>query len=199
MCFGEVHSRITFTIGTLFTLLLLYYAIVNRLEYETFIIIIYWYSAVTMQLWEALIHNDYKNNNGKNCEIYSKITYYNNILQPVILAVLLRRPEAIIPVFIYILVIIKYAKQEKCILYDGQIKLKWWNNSDIKILAPISYALLSIFLLSLLKNKLSLVLFILTYIGSALIYWDGRTGAIWCYFSSFVPILFFILLLMKNN
>ena len=199
MCFGETHSWTTFAIGTFFTLASLYYAIKKKLPYEYIVLILYWFSGVTMQLWEALIHHDYTYNNGKNCETYSKLAYYNNILQPVILGVLLKRPESLLLVFVYIMVILKNTAPEKCILYNGQIDLRWWDNSHNKVLTVGSYFVISILLLLLFKDKLSVILFILTYIGSILIYSNKRSGSIWCYFASFIPVVFFINLLFKKN
>jgi len=206
MCFGEKHSWFTFILGTIATLIGLSLVIKNKLPYEWYVVLLYWYSGVTMQLWEALIHHDSVNNNGKNCEILSKCAYYNNIIQPVILLLLIRgkgSKEVLISLgitFIYFVLVILNTKPEKCILYDdNKIDLKWWINSNE--LTVISYFLCSMVLIYVLfSNKLkflNLGIFAFTYLFSVLIYNGERAGNIWCYFSSFTPVLLLMFLINK--
>ena len=198
MCYNEPVSWATFFIGTLFTLL-------NFYKFKNFkeiiVISIYWFSAVTMQIWEALIHR-YKNNQ-ELCAIFSKSARINNFIQPMVLVLLLFDTKKYDMNFfikaLAVLVILTFYYNEfypknmidKCGWTPKGIKYAWLVKRT-----PIIYVIVNVLLMYLLLKekyrRFQIFLFIASLGLSFIIRYGYFSGSIWCWIAALLPLVNYI-------
>lgn len=196
MCYNEPVSWITLIIGTLFTLLNIFSFSKN---YEILALSLYWFSAVSMQLWEALIYR-FKDNQ-KKCSYYTKIAAVNNIMQPLVLLLLLSNRKlllvnkqlAIIVAIIYLFLINKKMVLPNYCAYDKKLKhitFNWWNEKNNYLYFVVNIILILLLLTSKIRI-FQLILFAVSFIISLAIR-NKYNGSIWCWIAAFIPIVNFI-------
>ena len=196
MCYNESVSWQTLIIGTILTILNLIYF---RSNYEILIITLYWFGAVLMQLWEALIYR-YKDND-RLCKTFSIIAAINTIIQPLVLLflalniklLLVNKQLAIFIAIIYIFLILKNIDFPNRCAYDTNnknISFYWWTNKN-GYLYVITSLLLLILLLTYKFRFFQISLFIISYLISKLISKNNH-GSIWCWIAAFIPLINFI-------
>lgn len=207
MCFSFEASAITFSLGTIFSLINLF-IFRNNVNY-TFINI-YWFGAIIMQLWESFIWKDI------NCKLFSKVAMITNILQPIVY--LLALPQLIkekgknilfiiIAIyFVYFYYIIKnYNIPTSCIKKNDGIHLNWWskNVNGQKNYGGFIYVITVLLLSSLVFKKFLLAsqsfYFLFTLFISFFIYGKSNIGSLWCFFAAFAPIFNFIVFKSLGN
>jgi hypothetical protein len=214
MCFNYKVSLLTFTIGTLFSILLINYgnkkyAIENKIAGIFFIFI----SAI--QFMDFLFWIDLKNKLGIN-KITTILGPILNVCQPTILYLIkcyyltpdimtmqnYNFPVAVLNLLYFIFFIKNYSKfltNEKLVTGTENGHLKWpW----IKYFNSLFYLiLLAINIFYLFNFKFALVFFLITYffLFISVKYFYYNAGELWCFFGSFIPLIMYFLSLYLDK
>lgn len=206
MCFNYKASLFTFSIGTIFSILLIKYG--NKtymLENKVTGIFLIFISLI--QFMDFLFWIDLENTIGIN-KIVTILGPILNVCQPTILYIikyLYYKPEIftlqyfnlpiailnILYVFYFIRIYISFLSKSKLITGTKNGHLKWpW----IEYANPYFYIILfAINIFYLFNFKYALVLFSITYLFLYLSvkYFNYNSGELWCFFGSFIPFLMF--------
>jgi hypothetical protein len=212
MCFSSEVSLITFIIGIIGSYLCI------QLGEVTDKIVGYLFGFIAlMQLIEYLLWNHQK------CDNYNKLLSISgmllNHLQPVVLGFLVlffnknmkNRWIIYLILFIYLMVIIPYSLQFlRSGKFDCTLKSKkkshhliWkWNRLNgskwAYILFTLSLALIAIFGLPDLKYGIIMsITIIFSFVTSFIIYPSEAIGALWCFYSVFIVIIYYLLRITK--
>lgn len=206
MCFNYKSSLFTFSIGVIFSILLIYYgnpkyALENKIS-GIFLIFISF-----IQFMDFLFWIDIKNKIGIN-HIVTILGPILNVCQPTILYLIkyyfykpnifalenFNSPIAFLNILyaIYFAVIYnKYLLNDKLVTSTENSHLKWpW----LKYFNPHFYLILfAINIFYLFDFKYALVLFTVTYflLFISNIYFNYHVGEIWCFFGAFIPLIMF--------
>jgi hypothetical protein len=196
MCYSYEVSVITFLIGTILTgMNILLYK--NNPVYVCISIV--WFSAVSMQFWEALLWKDYK------CKATSKIAMINNLIQPLMWLSLLFVPGYIknnkinlylvaSVVGIYCVYVSKYFKKDYgCVKETNGIKLKWWDHIGSMLYVVTSVILVKLTLRGSMANYQSIIFIVSLLLGKSLVK-KFKTGnehdaSVWCWVAAFSPLV----------
>jgi len=203
MCFNYKASLFTFSIGTIFSILLIKYG--NKtymLENKVTGIFLIFISLI--QFMDFLFWIDLENTIGIN-KIVTILAPILNVCQPTILYIikyLYYKPEIftlqyfnlpiailnILYVFYFIRIYISFLSKSKLITGTKNGHLKWpW----IEYANPYFYIILfAINIFYLFNFKYALVLFSITYLFLYLSvkYFNYNSGELWCFFFSFIPL-----------
>jgi hypothetical protein len=207
MCFSPLASLTTFIIGIIGAILCLTLGTPSDSLIGLFFGFISLMQGIEYILWK-----------NQQCDIINKsatiLGIILNHLQPIILGILVlllnnnlsktKRHIIILLMIIYTIVITTYTIQfinddDKCTLKNEHDHLQWdWNYMKYRGITYIVFLFMLIFLFYIGtpdRNAgmiIALVLFI-SYIFSYFIYINKKVvGSLWCLFSSFIPILWFI-------
>jgi hypothetical protein len=208
MCFNYKVSLFTFTLGTIFSILLINYG--NKkyaLENKIAGIFLIFISAI--QFMDFLFWIDLKNQIGIN-KIATTLGPILNVCQPTILYLIkyyylrpdvsvmqnFNLPIAILNLLYFIFFIKNYSKfltNEKLVTGTENGHLKWpW----IKYSNPSFYLILfALNMFYLFNFKYALVFFVVTYffLFISVKYFYYNSGELWCFFGSFIPLIMFFL------
>jgi hypothetical protein len=207
MCFTPNSSLLTFTLGTVFSIILIYFGNPKyKLENTSFGIFFIFISAI--QFMDFLFWIDLKNTIGVN-KIMSIIGPLLNVGQPTILYIIkiLTMKPNILSLnyfnllilffnFIYFCILIKnyitYIIQDKLVTNTKHGHLNWpW----LDYFNPYYYLFLfgiNIFYLTNFKYSLFVFLIIYFLLFLSIEYFNKTIEEIWCFFGSFIPILILI-------
>ena len=208
MCFNYKVSLFTFTLGTIFSILLINYG--NKkyaLENKVAGIFLIFISAI--QFMDFLFWIDLKNKLGIN-KITTILGPILNVCQPTILYLIkyyylkpdvtsmqnFNLPIAILNLLYFIFFIKNYSKfltSEKLVTgtENGHLKWPWIKYSDSTFYL-ILFALNMFYLFSF---KYALLFFVITYffLFVSVKYFYYNAGELWCFFGSFIPLIMFFL------
>jgi hypothetical protein len=208
MCFNDKVSLFTFSIGVVFSILLIYYGNA-KYSLENTISGIFLIFISFIQFMDFLFWIDLKNELGIN-KITTILGPILNVAQPTILYLIkfyyykpdifslhnFNLPVAILNLlyFIYFITIYtKFLKIDKLITSTKNGHLQWpW----IKYASPWFYVLLfAVNIFYMFNFKYALVLFTVTYFLLILSvkYFEYNVGELWCFFGSFIPLIMFVL------
>lgn len=205
MCFSYTASITTFLIGTAGTI----YNLIKFRDNPVYTYInIFWFAAILMQLWEALIWKRYK------CKLMSKMAMYTNLSQPFWLLILLphvlKNNEIdtkevlgiVLLLFFYIYSIKDYFNKDYgCTLTKTGVNLKWWENNyggNVYFIVVISLLILLIKSKFLMSSQV--IYFVVSLITSKIFYKPNQVASVWCFFASLAPIYnYFVFNYMKNK
>jgi hypothetical protein len=207
MCFSYKSSLLTFILGTVFSIILIYFGNPKyKLENTLFGIFFIFISSI--QFMDFLFWIDLKNKIGFN-KIMSIIGPLLNVGQPTILYIiknLFLKPDLlslnyinlvilflnIIYFFILIKNYVTYIIQDKLITSTKHRHLNWpWLN----YFNPYYYLFLfgiNIFYLTNFKYSLFVFLIVYFLLFLSIKYFNKSIEEIWCFFGSFIPILILI-------
>ena len=206
MCFNYKASLFAFSIGIIFSILLIYcgnpkYSLENKISGIFFIFISF------IQFMDFLLWIDIKNNIGIN-KVTTILGPILNVCQPSILYLIkyyyykpniftfenLNSPIAFLNIAYVIYFVMNYNKyllKEKLVTSTENTHLKWhW----IKYFNPLFYLILfAVNIFYLFDFKYALVLFSITYFFLMIsnIYFNYNVGEIWCFFGAFIPLIMF--------
>lgn len=204
MCFNYKVSLLTFTIGTIFSILLIkfgnpQYKLENKISgiFLIFISLIQW--------MDFLFWIDIKNDYGIN-KITTILGPILNVGQPLILYLIKyyyyqpniwkgwNLPVAILNLLYlmyFLSIYTKFIYKEKLITGTHHNHLSWpW----LKYTNPLYYLILLVINIFYLFNfKYALVLFLITYFFLFISrkYFYYNTGELWCFFGAFIPLIMF--------
>jgi hypothetical protein len=208
MCFNYKVSLTTFLIGLIFSFLLIKYGN-NKYKLENISFGIWLIFIAFIQFMDFLFWIDISNKFGIN-KITSILGPILNVCQPLLLffiKILVYKPKMnelnyydyivillnILYFIYFIYIYIKYLTKEKLIttVKNGHLSWPW-----LKYSSPTFYLILlaiNIFYLS--KFNYSLLFFVITYIFLYISakYFYYSSGELWCFFGSFIPIIFYFL------
>lgn len=208
MCFNDKVSLFTFSIGVVFSILLIYYGNA-KYSLENTISGIFLIFISFIQFMDFLFWIDLKNELGIN-KITTILGPILNVAQPTILYLIkyyyykpdilslhnFNLPVAILNLlyFVYFVTIYtKFLTRDKLITSTKNGHLNWpW----IKYASPWFYVvLLAVNIFYMFNFKYALVLFIVTYFLLFLSakYFEYNVGELWCFFGSFIPLIMFVL------
>ena len=208
MCFNDKVSLFTFSIGVVFSILLIYYGNA-KYSLENTISGIFLIFISFIQFMDFLFWIDLKNELGIN-KITTILGPILNVAQPTILYLIkyyyykpdilslhnFNLPIAILNLlyFVYFVTIYtKFLTTDKLITSTKNGHLNWpW----IKYASPWFYLVLfAVNIFYMFNFKYALVLFIVTYFLLFLSakYFEYNVGELWCFFGSFIPLIMFVL------
>jgi len=212
MCFSAKASLITFLIGTIGSLFLIYFGnpkFIN--ENITFGIFLIFISAI--QLMDFFFWIDLKNKIGLN-KIITIIGPLLNVGQPIILWLIKllyfspnifdkeNLPFTSINILYLVILLYNYVKflgRSTLVTGTNHGHLEWpW----IKYSNPIFYLILFAINIFYLTNlNYSLLLFSITYFFLILssVFFKYNIGELWCFFGAFIPFIMFFLTKKENN
>jgi hypothetical protein len=208
MCFSAEVSLLTFTIGTVFSILIFQF---DEPSYKIFAGYLFYISLmqfIEFLLWRHQICDDYNRRT-------SIAGMFLSHLQPIVLAILmvtLYKQSSNMKLYILVISILylffiipysmKFLKDEgiQCTLKKGNPHLIWnWNNNNDNktIIGYIFYfiAVMSLLLFGIPNKKLAYVfstMHALTLITSYIFYPRQYFGSIWCFYGSLVPPFVFL-------
>ena len=206
MCFNYKVSLLTFTIGTLFSIILIKYGN-KRYKSENIISGIFLIFISLIQFMDFLLWIDIKNNLGINY-VTTIIGPILNIGQPLILFLIkyvyykpnlfefnnFNLPVAaanMLYLIYFIIIYIKFLSNERLITgvrnSNGHLNWPW-----IKYSNPWFYLVLfAINIFYLFNFNYALTLFIVTYffLFVSIMFFNKSAGEIWCFFGSFIPLI----------
>lgn len=207
MCFSEKASIISFTVGIIGSLLCISLPTITDKIIGSFMGFVSLMQLVDFFIWRHQKCDDYN-------KILSFIGMALNHLQPIVLGIAIlyfnnkttHKKIIFLLLFLYLCIIIPYSlefiqdKNNHCTLKNRKSKhLLWnWNNQNY---ASIVYPLFTIimfllFLFGFPNYKIGLcigLISIITHIISAIFYPRNSIGTIWCYFTVFIPIIYYVL------
>jgi hypothetical protein len=206
MCFNYKVSLFTFTIGTIFSILLINYGN-KKYSLENKITGIFFIFISAIQFMDFLFWIDIKNKLGIN-KVATILGPILNVCQPTILYLIkyyYYRPDILtmkygnLPIailnllyFVYFIVIYtKFLANEKLVTGTENNHLEWpW----IKYSSPNFYLILfAINIFYLFNFNYALVVFLITYffLYISANYFAYNIGELWCFFGSFIPLIMF--------
>ncbi len=205
MCFSAPVSLATYLLGSSFSYLLY---LENEVSYK--IIGIFMGYVVLMQLIEFLLWSHQK------CDLYNKSVSFAgmiiNYFQPIVLGLLLlyfynqsktntQLNKNIIKslILFYLVCVILYLVQfafqkNKCTIKDNSPYLLWkWGQMNFTIIINVIYVIILFLLLYLgipdKKAAISIIILAAITLSISFIYYPRPfLGAIWCFFSAFIPL-----------
>jgi len=206
MCFNYKASLFAFSIGIMFSILLIYYgnpkySLENKISGIFFIFISF------IQFMDFLFWIDIKNKIGIN-HIVTILDPILNVCQPTILYLIkyyfykpniftlenLNSPIALLNIAYVTYFVINYKKyllNDKLVTSTENSYLKWpW----LKYFNPLFYLILfAINIFYLFDFKYALILFTVTYflLFISNVYFNYHVGEIWCFFGAFIPLIMF--------
>ena len=208
MCFNYKVSLLTFSIGTIFSLLLFYYGN-NKFNIENKVSGIFLIFISAIQFMDFLFWIDINNKLGIN-KITTVLGPFLNVCQPIILYVIkyiyykpdiftltnYNLPVAIINLLYFLYFIVGYTKfiiHSKLVTQPVNGHLKWpW----LKYSNPYFYLILfaiNIFYLFDLKYALLLFTTVYLFFFLSVKYFYYHIGEMWCFFGSFTPLILYFL------
>ena len=208
MCFNDKVSLFTFSIGVVFSILLIYYGNA-KYSLENTISGIFLIFISFIQFMDFLFWIDLKNELGIN-KITTILGPILNVAQPTILYLIkyyYYKPDILslhnfnlhvailnLLYFVYFVTIYtKFLTTDKLITSTKNGHLNWpW----IKYASPWFYVVLfAVNIFYMFNFKYALVLFIVTYFLLFLSakYFEYNVGELWCFFGSFIPLIMFVL------
>jgi hypothetical protein len=208
MCFNDKVSLFTFSLGTVFSILLIKYGN-KRYATENAVSGVFLIFISLIQLMDYLFWIDLNNKYGINrvATIFGPIL---NVCQPVILYIIkyiYYRPNIYtfsnynLPIAIlnllymvyFINIYVRFLLTDKLVTGTKNGHLNWpW----IKYANPNYYLILfAINIFYLFNFKYAFVLFSITYLFLLLsaTYFKYNAGELWCFFGSFIPLIMFVL------
>ena len=208
MCFSPRASMIAFMTGIIGSILCILLGTITDKIVGYFFAFLSFMQGIEYLLWKHQICDDYN----KRLSILGIIF---NHLQPVVLGILIltintgiRYPYYILSVlFVYLCIIIPYSLQftskYQCTIKNSKQHLQWnWNLLDYSIPVYFSF-FISIVLLCLLgfPKLIHGLLFSITgfiIYATSLIIYNRDAGSLWCYYSVFIPIVYYLLRVTKK-
>ena len=208
MCFNYKVSLLTFSIGTIFSLLLFYYGN-NKFNIENKVSGIFLIFISAIQFMDFLFWIDINNKLGIN-KITTVLGPFLNVCQPIILYVIkyiyykpdiftltnYNLPVAILNLLYFLYFIVGYKKfitHSKLVTQPVNGHLKWpW----LKYSNPYFYLILfaiNIFYLFDLKYALLLFTTVYLFFFLSVKYFYYHIGEMWCFFGSFTPLILYFL------
>ena len=208
MCFNYKVSLLTFSIGTIFSLLLFYYGN-NKFNIENKVSGIFLIFISAIQFMDFLFWIDINNKLGIN-KITTVLGPFLNVCQPIILYVIkyiyykpdiftltnYNLPVAILNLLYFLYFIVGYKKfitNSKLVTQPVNGHLKWpW----LKYSNPYFYLILfaiNIFYLFDLKYALLLFTTVYLFFFLSVKYFYYHIGEMWCFFGSFTPLILYFL------
>ncbi len=198
MCFSKKSSLLTFLIGVIGSLLLIFYGN-KKYSKENLIVGLYFIFVSFMQFLDYLMWSDIDNKDGIN-HYSTLLAPLFNYLQPNVLFILCQNIYQKYNIFYFLLnliyfiyVIIKYLKfiSDKNNLITsvkyGHLYWKWKKDFDHPY-----YFLITIFNIFVYMPLLYGTIFIIVGLFTVLIafkYFYNNTSELWCYFASFLPLI----------
>jgi hypothetical protein len=208
MCFSPRASMIAFMAGIIGSILCILLGTITDQIVGYFFAFLSLIQGIEYLLWTHQICDDYNKR-------LSILGMWLNHLQPVVLGILIltintgiRYPYYILSVlFVYLSIIIPYSLQftsnHQCTVKNAKQHLQWnWNLMDYSIPVYFSF-FVSIVLLCLLgfpKLKHGIMFSITGFIiyATSLIIYNRDAGSLWCYYSVFIPIVYYLLRVTKK-
>jgi hypothetical protein len=209
MCFSEKASIVSFLFGIFGSILCISLGGIDNKIIGYYFVYISFMQLIDYLLWRH-----------QTCDDYNKLVSLTGMLlnhsQPIVLGliILLLNPKYVGTIstlmFIYLCVIIPYSipfvtnTKLQCTLKGKENHLIW--NWNIMKYAEIVFSIYLFVVCGLLyygltnKRMGSFAVFIaiVTYVSSYVIYSSKYVGTIWCYYSAFIPILYYLLEICKT-
>lgn len=204
MCFSKEVSLFTFISGIIGSLLCYSTGTPDYKIIGVFFAFVSLMQAIEYLLWSHPVCDDYNKK-------LSYVAMLINHLQPIVLLLTLYiyspakfnqyKFILLLLISIYSVIIVDYSRKFKneCTIKDENNNLNWkWNHMDNKILVYLVFLLCLVSFGFIFPNKNTGMIFsvfsLVSYIVSYFIYKDKNVvGSMWCFFSSFAPILFYML------
>jgi hypothetical protein len=210
MCFNYKVSLLTFTLGVIFSILLITSSNANAtMKKQNIIVGIFFIFIALIQLMDFLFWIDLKNKLGIN-KITTILGPILNVCQPVILYIIkliYYKPNILtlqnynLPVALlnllyvgyFISIYVKFLKEDSLITSakNGHLNWGWISYSN-----PVFYLiLLTINIFYLFSFKYALILFGIIYFFMIISYkyFNYNVGELWCFFGAFMPIIFYLI------
>ena len=207
MCFNAPVSFFTFTIGTIFSLLLITHGN-KKYKKENIVFGIFFIFISLIQFMDFLFWIDIKNKLGIN-KIVTLFGPILNVCQPMILyliKVIYYKPDIfslnnynLLFTILNSLYLLYFGKMYTKFISNEQIThvenghLKWpWLKYSNPLYYLILFGLNAFYLTNL---KYSFILFVITYFFLFISwkYFNYSTGELWCFFGSFIPLIMYYL------
>ena len=211
MCFSERASIIAFTIGIIGSILCVSLGTIpDKIVgfYLMFVALMQW---IEYLLWRHPFCDNYN-------RIISIMGMILNNLQPVILGIILlvltNRPKVWIWIIMvmYLCVVIPYSLQFfqsntlQCTLKNEQSKHLYWNwnylNNTVFVYTIFIFTICALALIGFPKRIHGVyfsIVTIITYVTSFIFYTQKYAGVIWCYYSVFLPIIYYLYRQLYKN
>lgn len=208
MCFNSKVSLFTFSIGVIFSVILIQYGN-PKYKVENTVTGMFTIFIAIIQLMEFLFWIDLKNTFGIN-QIATIIGPLINVGEPLILYIIkylyyqpnifslqnYHLPVALMNIayFIYFIVnYIRFVMNEKMVttVKDGTLSWPW-----IRYFYPSIYSfVLAVNIFYLFPLKYSILLFGFTYLFLlvSMVYFKYHVGELWCFFGAFIPVIMYFL------
>ena len=207
MCFSAESSIITFTIGTIGALLCISLGSITDKIIGCFFGFTSLIQGIEYLLWKHQYCDDYN-------RIISMLGMILNNLQPfviglIILLVNTKTPNKnwiILLMILYLCIIIPYSIQfdrtKQCTLkYEKHLKWNWNLMKNATFVYTVFIAFLCLFGLlgfpTFIYGVYFSLIVVITYLTSAYFYPTDFSGALWCYYSVFLPVIYYILRISK--
>ena len=207
MCWDQQTSIITFILGTVFNLFIIFYF---RETIITLLAII-WEWFLLMQVFEAIAWGSQPNSgdspgecSGKN-KIAAKGAIVSALAQPILIAFLLivftpvsvqNKIMAMVVVFAYIcwsIYVLNQSPPFECLIPNKDcphLQLDWWDNFTGGV---IPYIITIIVVVILLLRPMDMAWFLIIAVGIVAllskIFYSCGAGSIWCWFVVFAPVV----------
>jgi hypothetical protein len=205
MCFSKNVSLFTFISGVIGGILCYSTGVTDYKIIGLFFIFISLMQGIEYLLWINQECNDYN-------KFLTKCAMILNHLQPIILFILLYiysskfDNKLFLVILVYLIIIIPYSLQlneSSCTLKNKSNHLNWeWNYMDYYYIVYTYFVICLMIFGFFFENKVYGNLFILftllSYSASFFIYDKTKVvGSMWCFFSVFAPLLFYIFIKTK--
>jgi hypothetical protein len=208
MCFSAKVSLLTFIIGML-TSILNYNN--NDDNNRNKIISLFFGFISSMQLIEYFLWtHQYCDNTNR---MLSKLGLILNHLQPIVLGLLFlsyykdiintnNKNNIIITMLLYSLIIIpyslQYTKKYQCTIKNESTHLDWkWNKLNyyviIYLIFLLTMSLICFFAAPNYYEKIIYILCIILSFSLSVIFYSKAVGALWCYFTVFMPLIYYFI------
>ena len=206
MCFSANISLLAFIFGIIGSILVFTLGGPSNKIISLFFAFLSSMQLIEYFLWKHQVCDNYN-------KLLSKIGMWLNHLQPVVLGLLViifNHSKNILYyicsiIFIYLIGMIPYSLQYKdigklqCTLKNITTQHLTWNwnilyNADFIYTIFFCFALIFIFYIGLPNKTLkiyAIIITIITYISSAIIY-RKNMGALWCFYSVFIPMIYYL-------
>jgi hypothetical protein len=206
MCFSKKASIVSFITGIIGSILCIQLGTILDKIIGYFMGFISFMQGIEYLIWRHQICDDYN-------KIISFIGMVLNNMQPIMLGIILlyynARPQnynwILLTIFIYFCLAVPYSMQfmkdpeKQCIIKGKKHDHLVWRwplmEGGVAFYFVFLVSLCVLFLLGLPKLKYGIYFAIITlvsYISSDYFYPSGVTGELWCYYSAFFPIIYFI-------
>ena len=208
MCFSANVSLFTFIIGIIGSILCISLGEIMDVVLGLFLGFVSFMQLIEYLLWKHQICDNYN-------KLLSIIGMILNHAQPIVLGIILllvskqnqyNKYIIFIIMFIYLIFCIFYSNlflqniNNQCTIKDKKTKhLDWkWNVQEYGFffysIFLLSFILLFIYGMPTLKQGIYLAFFILIlYLTTLLFYYTKHVGSMWCFYTAFVPIIYYIL------